>query len=82
MTKTPYFSQLFSQTEHLAPEDLTFANFDESSFALFVLWLNGGLLHGPQDFHTFQHYLGLYVLAQEFGVEVLCNTGQSPDREG
>jgi len=56
--------------------ELTFEDMDEYAAALFVRWLYGGELHGPSDFHSFQHYLALYVLSQQFEVEALANNGK------
>ena len=39
-----------------------------------MLWLhNEHRLHGPNDFHSLQHYLSLYVLARKFEIESLEN---------
>lgn len=39
-----------------------------------------GKLNGPTDFHTLQHYLGLYVLAKKADMEPLQNKGKTPKR--
>ena len=75
-SQVPYFARLFAHGHSPTPEELTFADFNEYGFALFVRWLYGGELHGPKDFHSFQHYLCLYVLAHRFDVEALCNNGK------
>jgi hypothetical protein len=41
--------------------------------SLFNRWLYGAKLSGPTDFHTMQHYLCLYVLADRFQIEKLEN---------
>ena len=52
---------------------LHFPELNEFAFALFNRWLYGAKLTGPTDFHTMQHYLGLYVLASRFQIEKLEN---------
>lgn len=52
---------------------LAYPELNEFAFALFNRWLYGAQLSGPMDFHTMQHYLGLYVLATRFQVEKLEN---------
>jgi len=76
VTKVPYFTDLFAARSTPDNEALTFEELDEFGFALFVRWLYGGALHGPRDFHTFQHYLSLYIVAWKFGNEVLQNEGE------
>ncbi|KAF1354998.1 hypothetical protein BDV97DRAFT_395393 [Delphinella strobiligena] len=71
--KVPYFRKLLSSKTPPTKEQLTFANLDEFGAAIFVRWLYGGKLHGPTDFHSMHHYLGLYVLAFTWDVEDLCN---------
>ncbi|CZT17481.1 uncharacterized protein RCC_03315 [Ramularia collo-cygni] len=45
-----------------------------ASSALFKRWTdNHDSLGGPTDFHTFQHYLDLYVLAKKSNIEELQN---------
>jgi hypothetical protein len=47
-----------------------------AGMGLFQHWLmSGGKLHGPHDFHSFAHYLSLYVLAKKFQIETLENQG-------
>lgn len=75
LTRVPYFRKLFAFNAVPTEADLTFEDLDEYGFALFVRWLYGGALHGPQDFHTMQHYMSLYILAHRFDVEPLCNIG-------
>lgn len=76
-SKSPYFRRLLAENPSPAPEQLTFPDVDEYAFALFVRWAYGGKLHGPTDFHTMQHYVGLYVIALGLEVEGLQNNGQS-----
>lgn len=76
LVKVPYFRRLTMDNPLPNEELLTFEDIDEYAFALFVRWLYNGRLHGPNDFHTMQHYLGLYVLAHRFDIEVLCNNGE------
>jgi hypothetical protein len=52
---------------------LHFPELNEFAFALFNRWLYGAQLSGPTDFHSMQHYLGLYVLASRFQIEKLEN---------
>ncbi|KAH0109142.1 hypothetical protein KCU66_g13098, partial [Aureobasidium melanogenum] len=72
-SKVPFFKKLLSTTPSPTDEQLTFDDLDEFAFALFVRWLYGGKLQGPHDFHSVQHYLGLYVIGQNWDVEQLCN---------
>lgn len=55
----------------------TFSEPEEFSMALFGKWLYGQKLNGPTDFHSTQHYLGLYVLGRMWGCESLENEGSS-----
>jgi hypothetical protein len=79
---SPYFCKgLAEQQGHdgmlRSPESETFPDLDELAMALFSQWLaNGPKLAGPDDFHSLHHYLGLYVLARKFEIEVLQNDGQ------
>jgi len=75
-SKSPYFKRWLADGHMPEQSELTFEDLDEYAAALFVRWLYGGELHGPQDFHSFQHYLSLYVLAQRFEVEALSNNGE------
>lgn len=63
--------------QHPIPTKLSgpfyFPDLDEYALALFVRWIYGGGLHGPQDFHSLQHYLCLYVIGARFQVESLRN---------
>ena len=53
----------------------SYPELDEFAAALCTRWLNNDhSLHGPHDFHTLNHYLGLYVLARKFEIEQLQNT--------
>jgi hypothetical protein len=52
---------------------LAFPELDEFAFALFVRWLYGTTLNGPNNYHTTQHYLDLYILGYQFKIERLCN---------
>jgi len=74
-SKSPYFTSLFAHNHSPSDEQLVFEDLDEYGFALFVRWVYGGVLQGPHDFHSFQHYLSLYVLAHRFDIEPLCNNG-------
>ena len=76
MEKSLFFKHLLSETPDPAPETLTFEDADEGGMALFGKWLEGAHLGGPTDFHSTQHYLGLYVLAQKFQCEALENKGK------
>ncbi|KAI5274410.1 hypothetical protein E4T47_02530 [Aureobasidium subglaciale] len=71
--KVPFFDKLLSTTPSPTAEQLTFDDLNEFAFALFVRWLYGGQLHGPNDFHSVQHYLCLYVMGQRWDVEALSN---------
>lgn len=75
-TKVPMFKKLLSSKTPPTQEQLTFETVDEFSAALFVRWMYGGQLHGPSDFHSMHHYLGLYVLGFTWDVEDLCNNGK------
>ncbi|GAB7341335.1 hypothetical protein MBLNU457_7601t1 [Dothideomycetes sp. NU457] len=72
-SKSPYFKRLLADGYMPEQSEVTFEDLDEYAVALFVRWLYGGELHGPHDFHSFQHYLALYVLSQRFEVEALSN---------
>lgn len=74
--KVPVFTKLLASKTAPTQEQLTFQTLDEFAAAIFIRWLYGGELHGPADFHSMHHYLALYVLAFDWDVEVLCNTGQ------
>ena len=80
--KSPYFEKFLAETEGHdgslgSPEQETYKDLDELAMALFHHWLDdGGKLAGPHDFHSLQHYLGLYVLARKFEIEVLENQGE------
>lgn len=52
---------------------LSFPELNEFAFSLFNRWLYGAQLPGPTDFHSMQHYLGLYILALRFQIEKLEN---------
>ena len=53
---------------------LSYPELDEFAVALFTRWLhNEHSLHGPQDFHSLHHYLGLYILARKLEIEQLQN---------
>jgi hypothetical protein len=54
-------------------EPISFPAFDEFAFTLFARWLCGEKLEGPYDFHTLQHYIGLYCLSRIFECEALGN---------
>lgn len=81
---SPYFKRYFAENERhdglLGSEDQnTFEDVDEVSMALLKHWLDSrGKLAGPHDFHSLQHYLGLYVLARKFDIEALQNQGKHP----
>ena len=52
----------------------SFPEFDEYAVALLTRWLHDpNNLPGPHDFHSLNHYLCLYALAQRFGIERLKN---------
>lgn len=76
-----YFKKLFAEDEGHdgslgAAGQETFEDADEFSMALMKHWIeNRGKLAGPHDFHSLQHYLGLYCLAKKFEMEVLENQG-------
>lgn len=53
--------------------DFSYPNFDELSFALFVSWCRGAKLDGPKDFHSLNHYVCLYLIAEAFQIEYLQN---------
>lgn len=80
---SPYFTKLLAENEghdgsQGVPEQETYEDVDEFVMALFHRWLeDGGRLAGPSDFHSTQHYLGLYILARKFGIEKLENQGMS-----
>ena len=61
------------QPSHRLSGPFFFPDLDEFAFALFVRWLYGGTLHGPTDFHSMNHYVCLYCLANRFQVEELKN---------
>jgi len=72
-SKSTYFKQMFVHGQEPTAEQTTYPDLDEYGFALFVRWLYGGELHGPKDFHSFQHYMSLYVLSKRFQIEALSN---------
>ncbi|OJD31692.1 btb poz-like protein [Diplodia corticola] len=73
-SRSPYFADLFSVSIPTGPASaLSFPDLDEFAFALFVRWLYGADLRGPNDFHSMQHYMCLYVLATRFQIERLRN---------
>lgn len=74
--KVPYFKKLLTETPDPSPEQTTFEDADEASLALFHSWVGGKALHGPTDWHSIGHYLGLYALAWKFGCEDLENRGE------
>lgn len=80
---SPYFKKMLAEDEGHdgslgSPDQETFQDADEFSMILMKHWLEDGhKLVGPHDFHTLQHYLGLYVLAKKFQMEPLENQGQS-----
>jgi hypothetical protein len=78
--KVPFFKKLLSTTPSPTEDQLTFDDFDEFSFALLSRWLHGGKLQGPYDFHSVQHYLGLYVIGQTWDIEALCNDSKYTSR--
>jgi len=73
-TRSPQFAKYlaheFSSSE---PYVARFPELNEFSFALFVRYIYGAKLSGPSDFHTMQHYVGLYCLARQFEIEPLAN---------
>ncbi|KAF2485339.1 hypothetical protein BDY17DRAFT_293393 [Neohortaea acidophila] len=77
--KSPYFTKLLAEdTGHdgkvHSAEHMAFGDIDDFTMALFMHWLTtDGKLAGPHDFHSFGHYLGLYMLAQKFEIESLQN---------
>lgn len=79
--KSPYFRKLLAEdTGHAgkiaSSEHTTFPDLDEFGCQLFTRWLTDGhKLYGPHDFHSFAHYLSLYVLANKFEIEALQNQG-------
>ncbi|KAK1068975.1 hypothetical protein LTR74_005238 [Friedmanniomyces endolithicus] len=73
MAKSPYFKKLLSETPEPQAEQTTFEDADETALAMFAAWVHGKQLHGPSDFHSTGHYLGLYVLALRFESEELAN---------
>lgn len=78
---SPYFKNMLAEDEGHdgslgSPDQKTFEDADEFSMALMKRWLEDGhKLSGPYDFHSLQHYLGLYVLARKFQMEPLENQG-------
>lgn len=73
--RSPYFAELLPiTTEPPSMTPLAFPDLDEFAFDLFVRWMYGGLLHGPSDFHSMNHYICLYILAHRFRIERLRNT--------
>jgi len=73
-TKATFFREKLAHGREMTVEERTHPDIDEFGFALFVRWLYGGQLHGPKDFHTFHHYLTLYILSKRFEIEELSNT--------
>lgn len=78
VANSPYFQKVLAELEghdgsEGNPEQLTFETADEVAMSLLQRWLLGEKLGGPNDFHSFQHWLGLYVLARKFEVEALEN---------
>lgn len=64
------------KTEHATDEydgEFNYPDFDEISFALFASWCRGAWLDGPKDFHSLNHYVCLYQIAEEFQIEYLKN---------
>jgi len=81
MAKSLYFKKLLSETPEPQPEQTTFEDADETALAMFAAWVHGKQLHGPNDFHSTGHYLGLYVLALKFECEELANHGMFPSSD-
>jgi len=75
LSKVPYFRRFFAKGWP-SQDELTFDDIEEFGMALFVRWLETDHLHGPSDFHSFQHYLTLYAMGQRFDQEALCNRGK------
>jgi hypothetical protein len=74
ISHSSYFRRLIATLpSHASYTPISFPNFDEFSFALFVRWLFGEQLTGPIDFHTLQHYIGLHCLSRGFQTESLTN---------
>nr|POF01036.1 hypothetical protein CFP56_20984 [Quercus suber] len=75
--KSLYWKKLLASTTARDPlqyrRACTFREPEEISMALFGKWLYGEKLNGPTDFHSTQHYLGLYVLARVWECESLEN---------
>lgn len=69
------------QSPHRLSGPFVFPDLNEFAFALFERWICGGELHGPHDFHSMHHYLGLYVLAGLFEIESLQNHAMDLIRE-
>nr|POE54332.1 succinate dehydrogenase assembly factor 2, mitochondrial [Quercus suber] len=77
VAKSVYWKNLLASPAAQDPTQLRFASTfrepEEISMALFYKWLYGEKLGGPTDFHSTQHYLGLYVLARAWECEDLEN---------
>jgi len=71
--RSPYFREMLNGKKK-ATDTISFPELDEFAFALFVRWLYGAVLTGPSDFHSMQHYIALYVLAETFRIERLKNS--------
>ena len=80
LSRSPFFRDLLSHSNGNDDHDKnvadipSYADLDEFSFALFVRWLYGAALTGPNNFSSMNHYIGLYVLARRFRIERLENT--------
>jgi hypothetical protein len=81
--KSPYFKRILAENQghdkssQGTPDQQTYEDADEVSMLLFKHWVEDGDLGGPHDFHSFQHYLGLYILARKFETEQLENQSES-----
>jgi len=71
--RSPYFREKLDGKKK-ASDTISYPEFDEFAIALFVRWLYGAKLTGPSDFHSMQHYIALYVLAETFRIEKLKNS--------
>lgn len=73
--RSEYFRRLVSTPSlmHASYKPISFPDFDELSFTLFGHWLCGKVLPSPHDFHTLQHYLGLYCISRTLEIEALSN---------
>jgi len=70
--RSAYFREKLSNEKAL--DIISYPELDEFAFALFVRWVYGAMLSGPNDFHSMQHYVALYVLAEKFRIERLKNS--------